>query len=127
MATDRLMLLIAALTGLSGLVLAAAGSHVAPGLNEFANYKSWQAASNMHLVHAVTLLFLSVLYARAPAKLIVSAAVFMAVGVVLFSGSIYASITGVLPGITRVAPAGGTLMMLGWLQIAIHALRRPVR
>jgi uncharacterized membrane protein YgdD (TMEM256/DUF423 family) len=127
MAPDRMILLLAAMMGLSGLVMAAAGSHAVPGLDDFSNYRSWQAASSVHLIHAVVLLSLSLVCRRGTENLIVIAAVCMGFGVVLFSGSIYLSLTGVLPAVSRVAPAGGMLLMLGWALIGVHALRRPQR
>jgi uncharacterized membrane protein YgdD (TMEM256/DUF423 family) len=43
-------------------------------------------------------------------------------GTVLFSGSL---VGGVLAGwSTRLAPVGGTTLMIGWLLLAVHALRR---
>ena len=123
MSVDRWILLAAALLGLSGLVIAAAGSHMAPGLEDFGRYRSWQSANTMHLVHALALLFLSSRYLVSPAKLIGLSALFMGSGVLLFSGSIYLSQLDMVAGATRVAPAGGVLMMAGWLILAVHAIR----
>ena len=46
----------------------------------------------------------------------------MAVGVVLFCGSLVADVLWGLP--TRLAPAGGVLLIAGWVTYALHSLRR---
>ena len=124
MTTDRRIFLAAALTGLSGVILAAVGSHLVPGIDEFGKYKSWQVANSMHLLHALVLLVLASRYQRTGDKVIFAAAVAILLGVVLFSGSIYLSLMASLTGATIVAPPGGLLLMLGWLLIAAHAFRQ---
>lgn len=46
----------------------------------------------------------------------------LALGVLLFSGSLLAAVFLAAP--TALAPTGGVLLMLGWLGIAADALRR---
>jgi uncharacterized membrane protein YgdD (TMEM256/DUF423 family) len=123
MTVARCILLLAALAGLSGVVLAAVGSHLVPALSGFDHYKSWQSATNMHLLHSVVLLFLASLYDRSGDGLIVYAAIAIVLGIILFSGSIYLSL--ILAASTRLAPVGGLLLMLGWLLIGVYAIRRP--
>ena len=45
------------------------------------------------------------------------------VGLVLFSGSIYAEILGAPSAIGEVAPVGGSALMLGWLLTGVGAWR----
>ena len=123
MTKSRLILLVGALAGLLGVILAALGSHMVPGLDELAKYKSWQAANSMHLLHSVALLFLALLHRNSGDRMIFVASLVILLGVVLFSGSIYLSLMASMAGATRVAPAGGLLLMLGWLLIAVHAFR----
>ena len=51
-----------------------------------------------------------------------AAAMCFAVGVVLFSGSVYAGLFGLALG--PIAPVGGSLLLLGWLLLGVSALRR---
>ena len=57
------------------------------------------------------------------AKLAVSARWMLAIGVLLFSGSLAGAALAGLP--TLVAPLGGMLMIAGWMLVAIDAARRP--
>lgn len=127
MTAKKLMLLAAAIAGLSGVILAAAGSHLVTGLDEFDHYKSWQAANSMHLLHAVVLLFLSSRYVQPDGRLITFAATAFVLGIVLFSGSVYLSLALSLTNMTKIAPLGGLLLMLGWLLIGAHAVGRRGR
>ena len=51
-----------------------------------------------------------------------AAAACFAVGVVLFSGSVYAGLFGLALG--PIVPVGGSLLLLGWLLLGVSALRR---
>lgn len=115
--------LLGAVLGLSGVVLAALGSHAVPGMDDPANYRSWQAASVLHLVHAVALLVLGMQLRRQPQRAVQISAVLMGAGVVLFSGSIYARVALDLGRTFSIAPLGGLLLMAGW-SVCLYALLR---
>jgi uncharacterized membrane protein YgdD (TMEM256/DUF423 family) len=104
-----------ALLALLAVILGAMGSHVigASGLVD-----AWEAANRMHLFNAAGLLGLAALLARHDSRLLLWGAWALVLGTLLFAGSIYLHvITGYK--ITNMAPAGGVLMMLGWLLAAI--------
>jgi len=122
MTLARRILVVAGLLGLSGVVLAAMGSHVVAGMDEPANYRSWQSANGMHLLHALVLLFIVNRYPPGGDRLLLAAVASFVAGIVLFSGSIYLSLLVPVAGVTSVAPAGGLLLMLGWLLIVANAL-----
>ncbi|MEO5699897.1 MAG: DUF423 domain-containing protein [Casimicrobiaceae bacterium] len=78
-----------------------------------------------HLVHALGLLIVGVLWRQWPAAgggLAVSAAL-LAVGIVLFSGSLYVlALTGVR-GWGAVTPVGGLAWLLAWAILGVTAWR----
>jgi uncharacterized membrane protein YgdD (TMEM256/DUF423 family) len=123
MSPARTVGLLGAALGLSGVVLAALGSHAVPGMDDPSNYRSWQAASLLHLVHAVALLALGVQLRRQPGRAILVAALLLVAGVVLFSGSIYARVALDLGRTFNIAPLGGLLLMVGWC-VCLYALLR---
>lgn len=69
--------------------------------------------------HGLALLLLA---PHAASRFRVVALMMLALGVLLFSGSLLGAALASLP--TALAPAGGLLLMLGWLIIAGDALRR---
>jgi len=120
-ASARHVALAGALLALAGLILAAMGSHLFDmrGMQDL-----WRTASNIHLFNAAGLIALSAWLVKVqwfPLKL---GAWLIVLGTVVFSGSIYLHvITGyTLPAVT---PAGGLLMMAGWLSAALSFLRKP--
>ena len=116
--------LIAALYGLLAVVLAALGAHLLPA-DQGAEQKLWATALQMHIFHAVALLALAALSAYLDSFLLPWSGLMMAVGLLLFSGSLYLRATGleILPG--PVTPAGGVILMLGWALLVIGLIRSP--
>lgn len=107
---------------MSAVILAALGSHAVPGLDNPEHYKSWQTASNFHLLHAVALLGLAAVYKNSGSRLLLLAALAFVSGIVFFSGSIYLSLMLSIEGASQFAPVGGLLLMVDWLMIIVHSL-----
>jgi uncharacterized membrane protein YgdD (TMEM256/DUF423 family) len=112
MTPRALIVLLAALHGLAGVVFAAVGAHVAGG-------NVVLTGAFMELFHALAALAALALVAGRLGE--VAALAFLA-GALLFSSALYSS---VLAGIRLgpAAPAGGLLMMAGWVLLGIAAIR----
>ena len=106
-----------ALGALYGLLAVAA----AAGAAHLGSSPALLSAVQMHGWHALALLACGLWGARG-GRLTHAAGGAFAVGVLLFSGSIYAGAFGLRLG--PVAPVGGTLLMLGWALLGLSALRR---
>ena len=77
--------------------------------------KAFENGNRMHLVHSVMLAVAPILKPRAPR---VSGALFAA-GIAIFSGSCYAAaLTGVREN-GRLAPVGGSTLILAWLSLVV--------
>jgi uncharacterized membrane protein YgdD (TMEM256/DUF423 family) len=117
--TRRAALLVASLTGFLAIGLGAFGAH-ALKLQLDANHARdlWNTAVLYHLVHAPVLLWLARGTAIATAPYLC-----FAIGILLFSGSLYAlALTGI--GIlVAITPLGGLLLMAGWILIGLGGLR----
>ncbi len=119
----RTSALLGGLAGLSGVILAAIGSHAVPGMNDPATWRSWQAASLIHLVHAAVLLALAAHLKHSNSAILGISVIFCAVGTAIFSGSIYLSLMAGMNETGGWAPVGGGLLILGWLLIIVEAVR----
>jgi len=116
----RLVALAASLLALSGLVMAAMGSHL---FDMNGMQATWLIASNIHLFSAAGLLGLAALLARLESRWLQSGAWLILFGCVVFCGSIYLHVmTGLTFG--AVTPSGGMLMMVGWLMAALAFVRQ---
>lgn len=116
----RLAVLLGAIAGFAGVAMAAYGAHggLAPGKAVLL-----ARATEICLWHAPVLLFLGLWRERGGGWLPALATLAIALGVVLFAGSVAALALGRITH-AAAAPYGGTLLLLGWALIALTALRR---
>ncbi|MCK9534750.1 MAG: DUF423 domain-containing protein [Pseudomonas sp.] len=74
-------------------------------------------------IHALALLLVALLAQHHMSRSLVFAAIFFTLGIVLFSGSLYVLVlTPFKPGL--ITPLGGSLLVLGWLSLAVSAWRK---
>ena len=74
---------------------------------------------------AYALLLCGALAPRLGGRWLTAAAALFAVGVLLFSGSLYALTLIGSRGLGIITPIGGTAWLLGWLALAVAAWRAP--
>lgn len=83
----------------------------------------FETGARYHLVHALALTFVGLASARWTDPLWTAAGALFVVGVVVFSGSLYAlALTGVR-WLGAVTPLGGVAFLAGWLAVAAAAWR----
>lgn len=113
-----------ALLMLAAVILGAFGAHALQSILTPKQLSSYATGVTYQQLHALGLILVGVI-ARVtpPSPWLARAAVLFLVGVALFSGSIYAMTFGAPRWLGMVAPLGGTSFMLGWVAIAVHALR----
>ncbi len=114
---DRILIALGAVAGLLAVGAAALAAHsldpaTATVVGRAVQMQGW---------HALALLFCG-LWAPRGGRLALLAGGAFALGTLLFCGAVYLSVLGgVRSGPT--APAGGLLLMLGWLLLGLSALR----
>jgi uncharacterized membrane protein YgdD (TMEM256/DUF423 family) len=123
MAPGKGIAVLGGLLGLSGVILAALGSHAIPGMDVPENARNWWSANLIQLLHAPVLLALAALARDDSAPLLRHAASLLFLGIVLFSGSIYIMVAYSLDSTFHLAPAGGFVLMAGWLLAVIGFFR----
>jgi uncharacterized membrane protein YgdD (TMEM256/DUF423 family) len=122
----RPFLTSAACLGCLAVGLGAFGAHgltqrLASVSDGAARLEWWKTAAHYHLSHALALALAAGLLGDTRAGRI--ACIAFAVGIALFSGSLYAmTLTGVR-WLGAVTPIGGVAFMAGWLALAWAALR----
>jgi uncharacterized membrane protein YgdD (TMEM256/DUF423 family) len=113
---------MAGLLGLTGVALGAFGAHVLkPTLIARGMSDVWETARTYHLLHAVAVLAVSTA-CSAPRPWLVRAAACWSIGVIFFSGSLYALALGGPPWLGPVTPLGGVTLLLGWCFVVIDGL-----
>ena len=119
----RLWLTIAALSGLIAVGLGAYAAH-GGAANESSQASHWvEVAWRYHMAHTLLLLFLALWLERNKRSTLLHLACgFALIGLLLFSGSLYAmGLTG-LAELRSVVPFGGLAFLLAWICLLAEAL-----
>jgi len=107
---------IAALFGVTGVILGAFGAHALRARLEPAQLTSWTTGVHYQLFHAVALLTLA-LWTESSGRSLGPTPWLFALGILLFSGSIYALVLTPWRWLGPVTPIGGLLLIAGWLSL----------
>lgn len=115
------------LGGLNAMLAVAAGAY---GWHRLGGDEIFIMGSRYHMYHALALVAVAWLASTRPGRAALTvhmAGAAFALGIVLFSGTLYVfALTGRIP-LEGAAPVGGALLMLGWLIIAMLGLTVAVR
>ena len=120
-----ILLLAGALFGLTAVAL---GAYVEHGLQTQLSARdlaSLDIALRYQLLHAILLVAIGL--SGQTRRLVQLAAAGFIGGLFCFCGGIYLAIIGGMPAALHLAPIGGTLLMLGWLLLAVASVSRPRR
>ena len=118
----RATLTFAGLSGVVAISLGAWSSHGAQAVVDPGSLEWIRTAVQYQAWHTVALIGVGVLMAVRPGRFLREAAVAFALGILLFSGSLYAlALTGAR-AFAYVTPIGGIAMIAGWLLLAIYGL-----
>jgi uncharacterized membrane protein YgdD (TMEM256/DUF423 family) len=111
---SRAWLALAALLGACGVAIGAGGAHALRSHIVPEYLATFETGVRYHLIHAVAALALALGGARRGARLAIG---LFAIGVTLFSGSLYALALGAPTRLGIVTPFGGVALLLGWLAL----------
>ena len=119
----RIFLLLAALAGFTGVALGAFAAHGLKGQLSMEYLAVFQTGVQYQLIHALALLAVALLAERLPGRLLKASGTLFAVGILLFSGSLYVlTLTG-LGKLGMITPLGGVCFLAGWLCLGSAAWR----
>jgi uncharacterized membrane protein YgdD (TMEM256/DUF423 family) len=126
--TPRLAILAGAVFGAVSVAAGAFGAHGLKAFLEAAGQAAnWETAFRYSLVHAVALLAtgcIAALPQAAPCRgSLGAAALCFVLGMLIFSGCLAALCLSGVKILGAIVPIGGTLLIAGWILLAIAALR----
>ncbi|MBA1243153.1 DUF423 domain-containing protein [Pseudomonas japonica] len=119
----RSFLMLAAFFGFTGVGLGAFAAHGLKGRLSPDYLAIFQTGVQYQLVHTLALLGVAVLANLLPGRLVGWAGLLFCLGIVLFSGSLYAL---TLSGVARlgiITPFGGLAFLAGWACLGLAAWR----
>lgn len=119
----KVWIVVGASYGLLGVALGAFGAHalkqrLAPDM-----LRVWETAVQYQFWHALALLAVGLLALRAPSAGLTMAGCGFALGVLLFSGSLYALALSGIRSLGAITPIGGVALLVGWAALVWVALR----
>jgi uncharacterized membrane protein YgdD (TMEM256/DUF423 family) len=127
----RPALLLGTLCAALSVILGAFGAHALKETLTPELLQTFETGVRYQFYHAVALLFAGLLHAYLPRRVVRTATLLFAVGILLFSGSIYALVAlksggsvGLGP-VGMLTPIGGVLWIAGWLCLAWACTQIP--
>ena len=119
---DRTFLLIGALAGVIGVGFGAFGAHALRGRLSPEMLAVFETGVRSQMYHAFAVLIVAVALARLDAPLIRAAGWAFTVGIVLFSGSLYAMALTGMTMLGAITPIGGVAFLAGWALLIAAAI-----
>ena len=126
MQTGRMLLMLGAGMGALGVTLGAFGAHALEGYLAVQTPDSsttarmmatWEVAVRYQMYHAVALLVVGVWASFQPSRALVIAGLAFVLGVMIFSGCLYALVLTGVKVLGAIVPIGGVLLIIGWLAL----------
>jgi uncharacterized membrane protein YgdD (TMEM256/DUF423 family) len=112
----RIFLVAGALTGALGVALGAWGAHAwKEVLMQSGRWDTFELANRYQFYHTLALLLTGMLYKDNPNRYLQFSGLFFCIGMVLFSGSLYALCFSGVRSFAWVTPIGGLSFIAGWL------------
>lgn len=119
----RVYLLLAAFFGFTGVALGAFAAHGLKGRLTEQYLAIFHTGVTYQLVHTLALFGVALLATHLPGRLVTWAGVCFAVGIVLFSGSLYVLTMTGISKLGIITPFGGLAFLAGWLCLGLAAWR----
>lgn len=123
----RLFVLLAAFYGFTGVALGAFAAHGLRGRLSPEYLAVFHTGVLYQLVHTLALFGVGVLALHWRSRLLNAAGSLFAVGILLFSGSLYLLTLSGVGKLGMVTPLGGTCFLAGWLCLGVAAWRTQAR
>ena len=125
---DRLFIIAGCIFLTAGGMLGAYGFHGLANVLGPDARASWEWAVQMQYYHSLGLILVGILGIQLGVSWFFRlAGLLMIVGILIFSGLVYAEYTvGIPAALGRIVPSGGTAMMASWLALAIGVFRARI-
>lgn len=119
----RVFLSLAAFAGFTGVALGAFAAHGLKGRLSPEHLAVFQTGVHYQLVHALALFGVALLSLHLPSRLLTGAGWAFALGILLFSCSLYALTLSGIGKLGIITPFGGVAFLVGWLCLGLVAWR----
>ncbi|MDF7808448.1 DUF423 domain-containing protein [Pontiellaceae bacterium B12219] len=119
----KLFLSLGAISGALGVIIGAFGAHGLKSKLSDQMLTVYQTGVQYHFYHTFALLAVGLLALKFQSGLLTSSGWSFLVGILLFSGSLYAlSISGIKV-LGAITPIGGLFFIIGWILLAVTVMK----
>ncbi|MEL6107954.1 MAG: DUF423 domain-containing protein [Planctomycetota bacterium] len=131
--SDQLLVRVAAVAGATGVLIGAFGAHALPDFLADSGMEpstiarrmaQFETAARYHLIHAVAILAAGSLGQRNP-RLVRAVGLMFAIGILLFSVSLYLLVITDTPKLGAITPLGGATWIVAWTMLFFGVGRTP--
>ncbi len=116
---SKTILMTAAIFLILAVAIGAFGAHGLKSHLSSEMMQIYKTGVEYHFYHALGLLLVGILSMSMPSGYIKWSAIFLSVGIILFSGSLYALATTGIKGLGAITPIGGLSFIAGWILLLI--------
>ncbi|MBC9252611.1 hypothetical protein A9179_20290 [Pseudomonas alcaligenes] len=120
---SRIFLLLAAFAGFTGVALGAFAAHGLKARLSAEYLAVFQTGAHYQMLHALALFGVALLARQLPGRLLGAAGSLFALGILLFSGSLYVLALSGISRLGMITPFGGLAFLAGWLCLGLAAWR----
>ncbi len=118
-------LLFGALCAFTGVAFGAFGAHGLKAIISPEMLVVYQTGVTYQMWHALGLITIALLQQSLPAaKLLIWASNLMFIGILLFSGSLYALAILDIKALGMITPFGGVCFLIAWVLVAVYAVKK---
>ena len=120
---DKVWMAFGAAYGFLAVALGAFGAHALKQRLSSEMLAVWRTGVEYHFYHALALLLLGLIARQMPSTMINASGACFALGVLLFSGSLYALALSDIRVLGAITPLGGLLFLAGWVLLGCAVLK----
>lgn len=117
--------IIIAFGAFNALIAVAAGAFAAHGLKDILSVEylsTFKTAADYQMMHGIGLILIGLLNKHERNRRNIAAAIFMFIGIILFSGSLYALTLSGIKWLGIITPFGGICFLIAWLTLGFNYL-----
>ncbi|WP_442597010.1 DUF423 domain-containing protein [Neobacillus sp. D3-1R] len=120
----KTFIILGAINAFLSVALGAFGAHGLEGKVEPKYLDVWKTGVTYQMFHATGLLIIGVLLGKLPANVLLSwSGWLMLIGIILFSGSLYALTLTKISVLGAITPLGGVAFLAAWVLLIVAAVK----
>jgi len=118
--TSKLIIIIGSISGAISVILGAFGAHaLKDSLTASNRLETYETAVKYQMYHSLALILLGILMLHFQHKFLNYASYSFIIGIIIFSGSLYALCASGISKLGAITPIGGLFLIVAWVLLAI--------